>query len=104
MADRVAQAQQNEQVAKTLEVLSGHAPQLIVFGRFVPGMRFVIGATMGLTRNPYPRFLAWDAIGSTAWAAFARRSGPGAPSSVDQLELAGSPGLVEPRLERSVQA
>ena len=71
MADRVAQAQQNEQVAKTFAVLSGQAPQLIVFGRFVPGVRFVIGATMGLTRYPYPRFLAWDAIGSTAWAAFA---------------------------------
>jgi membrane protein DedA with SNARE-associated domain len=71
MANRVAQAQQNEQVAKTFEVLSGQAPQLITFGRFVPGMRFVVGATMGLTRYPYARFLLWDTIGSTAWAAFA---------------------------------
>jgi membrane-associated protein len=71
MADRVAQAQQNEQVAKTFEVMSGQAPQLIVFGRFVPGMRFVVGASMGLSRYPYGRFLLWDAIGGTAWAAFA---------------------------------
>ncbi len=71
MADRVAQAQQNEKVSKAFDVLSGQAPQLIVFGRFVPGMRFVVGATMGLTRHPYPRFLLWDAIGSTLWASFA---------------------------------
>jgi membrane protein DedA with SNARE-associated domain len=71
MADRVAQAKKQERVAKSLEVLSAQAPQLIVFGRFVPGLRFVVGATMGLTRFPYARFLLWDAIGSTAWASFA---------------------------------
>ena len=71
MAERIARAKQNEQVAKTFEVLSDQAPQLIVFGRFVPGMRFVVGATMGVTRYRYASFLLWDAIGSTAWAAFA---------------------------------
>jgi membrane-associated protein len=39
-------------------------------GRFVPGVRFVVGATMGLTRYPYPRFLLWDAIGGTIWATY----------------------------------
>jgi membrane-associated protein len=70
MAGRVAQAEKNEKVAKTLAVLQGQAAPLIVFGRFVPGMRFVVGATMGLTRFPYPRFLLWDVIGSVTWAAF----------------------------------
>jgi membrane-associated protein len=41
-----------------------------VFGRFVPGLRFVVGATMGLTRYPYPRFLLWGSIGSVSWASF----------------------------------
>lgn len=70
MKDRVDQAQSNEKVARSMEVLSGTAPMLIVFGRFVPGLRFVLGATMGLTRYPYPRFLLWDAIGGTFWAAY----------------------------------
>jgi membrane protein DedA with SNARE-associated domain len=70
MADRVAQTQQNEKVAKTFEMLGGQAPQLILFGRFVPFMRFAVGATMGLTRYPYPRFLLWDRIGGVSWAAF----------------------------------
>jgi membrane-associated protein len=70
MAARLEQASQNEQVAQALEVLSGSAPLLIVLGRFVPGMRFVVGATMGLTRFSYPRFLLWDALGGTVWASF----------------------------------
>lgn len=70
VSDRVAQAERNATVAQALEVLDGQAPQLIIFGRFVPGMRFVVGATMGLTRYPYGRFLLWDAIGGTSWAAF----------------------------------
>lgn len=71
MADRVEQAERNEKVADAMSVLTGQAPLLIVFGRFVPGVRFVVGATMGLTRFPYPRFLLWDLIGGFAWASFA---------------------------------
>jgi membrane-associated protein len=71
MSDRVAQAENNEKVAETFAMLQDQAPLLIVFGRFVPGVRFAVGATMGLTRFPYPRFLLWDAIGGVAWASFA---------------------------------
>ncbi|MCP3856835.1 MAG: hypothetical protein GY698_19215 [Actinomycetia bacterium] len=46
------------------------AGMLIVFGRFVPGLRFVVGAIMGLTRYTYWRFLVWGSIGSVSWAAF----------------------------------
>jgi len=70
MADRIDQAARNPRVVQSLEVLSGKAPVLIVFGRFVPGMRFVVGATMGLTRYRYRNFLLWDAIGGTFWATF----------------------------------
>jgi membrane protein DedA with SNARE-associated domain len=62
--------QRNTKVARSMEVLSRTAPMLIVFGRFVPGLRFMLGATMGLTRYPYPQFLGWDAIGGTLWAAY----------------------------------
>jgi membrane protein DedA with SNARE-associated domain len=70
MADRVATAQENPKAARALEVLSGTAPLLIMFGRFVPGLRFIVGASMGLSRYPYPRFLLWDAIGGTLWALY----------------------------------
>jgi membrane protein DedA with SNARE-associated domain len=70
MTNRVTQAERNPKVTGALSVMHGNAPMLIVFGRFIPGMRFVVGATMGLTRYPYRRFLLWDAIGGTSWAAF----------------------------------
>jgi membrane-associated protein len=69
-AEKVERAQRNEKVARMLKVMSGTAPTLIVFGRFVPGLRFLIGATMGLARYPYPRFLLWNAIGGTFWATY----------------------------------
>jgi membrane-associated protein len=70
MAGRVDQAEQNEKVARSLRLFGEQASMLIVFGRFVPGLRFVVGATMGLTRYSYSRFLLWDSIGSVSWAAF----------------------------------
>ena len=70
MTDRVAKAEENPKAARALKVLSGTAPLLIVFGRFVPGLRFIVGATMGLTRYSYSRFLLWDSLGSTLWAAY----------------------------------
>jgi membrane-associated protein len=70
MSTQVERAQQNEKIARAMEVMAGTAPLLIVFGRFVPGLRFMIGATMGITEYPYPRFLLWDSIGSFFWAAY----------------------------------
>ncbi|MDY7106186.1 MAG: DedA family protein [Actinomycetota bacterium] len=70
MSGQVERASRNEKVARSMEVLGRTAPLLIVFGRFVPGLRFMLGATMGLTRYPYPRFLGWDALGGTLWASF----------------------------------
>lgn len=70
MSDRVEQMQRNEKVARSMAVMSNTAPTLILFGRFVPGLRFLVGATMGLTRFPYRRFLLWDSIGGTVWAVY----------------------------------
>jgi membrane protein DedA with SNARE-associated domain len=70
MSERVGRARQNLKVDRTLRVAHDAAGMLIVFGRFVPGLRFAIGATMGLTMYPYRRFLAFSAIGGCFWAAY----------------------------------
>ncbi len=70
IADKVEIAQQNEKVARSMAVFSRTAPTLIVFGRFVPGVRFMVNATMGLTKHRYPSFLLWSAIGGTLWASY----------------------------------
>jgi membrane-associated protein len=68
--DKVDKAQQNPKVARSMEVMSRTAPTLIVFGRFVPGLRFMVNATMGLTKHRYTDFLLWSSIGGTLWASY----------------------------------
>jgi membrane-associated protein len=70
LGGKVERVKQNPKVSTAFEVLSMSAPLVIVAGRFVPGLRFVIGATMGIERYPYPRFLLYSAIGGASWAAF----------------------------------
>jgi hypothetical protein len=36
----------------------------------VPGMRFAVNATMGLSDIPYRRFLPWSVVGATLWSVY----------------------------------
>lgn len=67
---QIAKAEQDERVAVALSFLEGSAPVLIVAGRYVPGLRFVINATMGISEYPYRRFLCWSALGGVLWSAY----------------------------------
>jgi membrane protein DedA with SNARE-associated domain len=40
----------------------------VVFGRFVVGARVLLAPLAGFTRMPFPRFLAFDAVGCFVWA------------------------------------
>ena len=44
----------------------GHAS--VVFGRFVIGARVLLAPLAGLTRMPFHRFVAFDALGCFVWA------------------------------------
>jgi membrane-associated protein len=63
-------ASRNEKVAAALEFMGTRAPVLIVAGRYVPGLRWVVNATMGLQEYPFRRFLFWDVIGGTTWSIY----------------------------------
>jgi membrane-associated protein len=69
-AERLEKTTDNPKVAVALEVFGETAPLLIVAGRFVPGVRFVVNATMGLHRYSYPRFLLWSVLGAWLWAGY----------------------------------
>lgn len=43
---------------------------LIVAGRYVPGMRFAVNASMGLSDIPYRRFLPWSVLGGVLWSVY----------------------------------
>jgi membrane protein DedA with SNARE-associated domain len=69
-AGRVEEAKSNDKVRQALDLLNSSAPLLIVGGRYLPGMRFVVNASMGLSAIPYRRFLVWSVIGGTLWSVF----------------------------------
>jgi membrane-associated protein len=70
MSPRLEAAKKNEKIGNALELMGQSAPLLIVGGRYVPGLRFVVNATMGLANYPYGRFLLWSAIGGITWAIY----------------------------------
>lgn len=70
LAKQVEHAKQNEKVANALELLGDNAAVLLIAGRFVPGVRFVVNCTYGIAKLPYRRFLLWSALGGTIWAVY----------------------------------
>lgn len=62
--------QTNPRVSRAFGMLGRRAPLLIVLGRYIPGVRFVVNATMGLSGMPYQTFLVWSSIGSVLWATY----------------------------------
>jgi membrane-associated protein len=70
LAKQVEHAKQNEKVASALELLGDNAAVLLICGRFVPGVRFVVNSTFGIAKLPYRRFLLWSALGGTIWSVY----------------------------------
>ena len=67
---KLEKAKEDPKVSSAFQVLGQSAPVVIVAGRFVPGMRFVIGVTMGIERYPYRKFLTFSILGGFLWAGF----------------------------------
>lgn len=67
---RVERARASRRVDEVLTLMSSSAPVLIVAGRYLPGMRFVVNATMGLSDLPYRRFLPWSVLGGVLWSTY----------------------------------
>ncbi|HET6664218.1 MAG TPA: DedA family protein, partial [Acidimicrobiales bacterium] len=61
-------AMRNDKVAEAMDLIGSSAPILLVVGRYVRGLRFVVNASRGLAPLPYRRFLPWSAIGGTLWS------------------------------------
>jgi membrane-associated protein len=67
---QLARAKGNARVAQAFELLDSSAPVLIIGGRYLPGMRFVVNASMGLSDIAYRRFLLWSIISGTLWSTY----------------------------------
>lgn len=67
---RLESTLRDRRVAAVMSSLGSNAAVLLVAGRYVPGVRFVVNASLGLARYPYRRFLLWSAIGGTLWSVY----------------------------------
>ena len=63
-------ALENPKVDAAWTMMNSSPGLLIVGGRYVPGMRFAVNATMGLSDIRYRRFLLWSVIGGTLWSVY----------------------------------
>jgi membrane protein DedA with SNARE-associated domain len=55
--------------ARVLRLLRERGPVFLLFGRYIPGVRFALNATLGgVVRMPYPTFVFWSAISGTLWS------------------------------------
>jgi membrane-associated protein len=67
---RINAAMRNQKVATAMGFIGSSAATLLVFGRYLPGLRLVVNATLGLAAHPYRHFLLWSAVGGTLWAIY----------------------------------
>ena len=63
-------ALENPKVRTGWDALDRSPGLLIVAGRYVPGMRFAVNASMGLSDIPYRRFLPWSVLGGVLWSVY----------------------------------
>jgi membrane-associated protein len=88
LTPQLEKARKNTRVAAALEFLDRGAPILLVFGRYVPGLRFVINSTMGMNRYPYGRYLPLSALGAVLWSTYTCVLAYKVASSLDNYPLA----------------
>jgi len=65
---RLEQALSQTTIDAALDVLGENGPVVLVCGRYVPGVRFVVNASMGFAHHRYRHFLVWSAVGGALWA------------------------------------
>jgi membrane protein DedA with SNARE-associated domain len=70
MRPKLDKALENPKVKVAWDGLNRSPGLLIVAGRYVPGMRFAVNVSMGLSDMPYRRFLGWSALSGVLWSVY----------------------------------
>jgi membrane protein DedA with SNARE-associated domain len=68
--DQVNRAKAKQGVRQAFELMDRSPAVLIIGGRYVPGMRFVVNATMGLSDIAYKRFVGWSIVSGILWSTY----------------------------------
>ena len=70
MQPHLDKALENPKVRSAWDGLHRSPGLLIVAGRYVPGMRFAVNASMGLSDIPYRRFFGWSVLSGALWSVY----------------------------------
>ena len=70
MQPHLDKALENPKVRTAWDGLDRSPGLLIVAGRYVPGMRFAVNASMGLSHIRYRKFLAWSVVSGILWSVY----------------------------------
>ena len=70
MKPHLDKALENPKVRVAWESLDRSPGLLIVAGRYVPGMRFAVNASMGLSNMAYRRFFGWSVLSGVLWSVY----------------------------------
>jgi membrane-associated protein len=70
MKPHLDKALENPKVRVAWESLDRSPGLLIVAGRYVPGMRFAVNASMGLSNIAYRRFFGWSVLSGVLWSVY----------------------------------
>ena len=70
MQPHLDKALENPKVRSAWDGLQRSPGLLIVAGRYVPGMRFAVNASMGLSDIPYRRFFGWSVLSGALWSVY----------------------------------
>jgi membrane protein DedA with SNARE-associated domain len=68
--DQVNRAKEKKGVKQAFDLMDRSPAVLIIGGRYVPGMRFVVNATMGLSDIEYKRYVVWSIISGVLWSTY----------------------------------
>jgi membrane-associated protein len=90
LTEQIDRIKRNEKVSSALRLLGDNAPLLLTTGRFVPGVRFVVNATLGTAHFPYRRFLLWSAVGGILWSVYTSLLAYAVGTTLDNFPLAST--------------
>jgi len=67
---QVQRIERDRRVQATLRIINDRAALFIVLGRYAPGVRFFVNASMGIRGYRYDRFLLWSVVGGGIWGTY----------------------------------
>jgi membrane protein DedA with SNARE-associated domain len=67
--DWLDRAADSSQMARANDMFTRQGPILLLFGRYIPGVRFALNAALGgVVKMPYGRFVMWSSVSGTLWS------------------------------------